>query len=487
MYKKLILLILFGAVVTTSCCALAEDTVFETPPSEEIPAVEKKEVQDSKTQLEIINQIQESIKVGKPIEFNGGPSPKTVEGSVEKNRVMSVEECIQLALLNNPTIQAAIADKEIYKTKIGQAWSAYFPTLNLGASYDRNKVIMGGLGTIPSYSMYNVPSVGFNQLVYDFGKTRSATNIAKKTFEASDQNLSETVNSVIYNVKEAYYDLLYAVRQVQVYEDTVANYEAHLEQAKNYYLIGTKAKIDVITAEYNLGNAKLSLIKAKHEIDASYAKLNNAMGVPEYANYSVDESFETPQYNFEFDKLIEKAYETRPELLAAQKKAEASNILIKASKFAFMPDLRLYGSYVLGGQTMGNTTGYQLGGALQYGATNIWLLKKQVDEAKATYKRDSAQYEEAKQAVYLEVKSAFINFNNAKESIPVAKLALLNAKEQHDLASGRYKTGLGDAIELKDAETTYLSAQLQYFNTLLSYNVALANLEKVIGTSVMRN
>ena len=55
------------------------------------------------------------------------------------------------------------------------------------------------------------------------------------------------------------------------------------------------------------------------------------------------------------------------------------------------------------------------------------------------------------------------------------------AKEQYDQASGRYKVGLGDAIELKDAETTFRNAQLDYYNSLLNYHVSAANLERLMG------
>lgn len=492
-YKKLIItmlsLTLFGAVV------FAADDVFETKESvQEITNathsedLHKMESSGAAEQLQMINEIQESIKVGKPIDIYSKPketSTTIVEGSVEKTRNMSLEECIKLALLNNPSIQAAISDKEIYKTHIGQAWSAYFPSLSVGTSYTRNRMMMTTFKVPnPVYDLYNIPAIEINQLVYDFGKTRAATNIAKKSFEASDNNLQTSINDTIYSVKEAYYNLLFAFQQEQVYADTVANYEAHLEQAKNYYDIGTKAKIDVITAEYNLGNAKLNLIKSKHNIEIAYAKLNNAMGLPEYADYGVDEKFSLQVVELDFDKLIEKAYEMRPELLAAKNRAEASKILIKASKFAFLPDLRIYGSYTSGGTSPSDTYSYQFGGGLQYQMVNLYKLKKQVDEAKATYQRDEAQYKEAMQKVHLDVKSAFINFNNAKESIPVARLALLNAKEQHSLASGRYKTGLSDAIELKDAEITFLNAQLAYYDSLLNYNVALSNLERVVGANL---
>ena len=109
------------------------------------------------------------------------------------------------------------------------------------------------------------------------------------------------------------------------------------------------------------------------------------------------------------------------------------------------------------------------------------LLKKQVEEAKATYKKDLADYETSKQNIYFSVKEAYINLINAQDSIGVAKLSMDEAKEQYDQASGRYKVGLGDAIELKDAETTYRNSQLSYYSTLLEYHVSAANLERLMG------
>ena len=112
------------------------------------------------------------------------------------------------------------------------------------------------------------------------------------------------------------------------------------------------------------------------------------------------------------------------------------------------------------------------------------LLKKQVDEAKATANKDIADLENTRQSVYLEVKQAYIDLQNAKDSIPVSQLAMMQAKEQYDLASGRYKVGLGDAVELKDAENTYRKAQLEYYSNLMNYNIAAANLERVTGAPI---
>ena len=165
----------------------------------------------------------------------------------------------------------------------------------------------------------------------------------------------------------------------------------------------------------------------------------------------------------------------------AKKKAEASKYLVKASKVAFLPDLKSYGSFSKGGSRPHTDYGYQIGAQLAYSNLNLYLAKKQVDEAKLTFKKDQADYEIQRQKVYLDVKKAFIQLKNAQQSIPVARSSMEVAKERYDLAAGRYKVGLGDAIELKDAQNEYMNAKLQYYNTLMQYHISAANLERVIG------
>ena len=274
------------------------------------------------------------------------------------------------------------------------------------------------------------------------------------------------------------------MQQEKVMVDSVHDFQVHLEQANAFYRIGTKAKIDVLTAEYNLGKAKLDLIKSKNTVKLAYASVNNAIGQPEFENYAIDENLETRTYEVALNDMLNTAFETRPEYLAAKKKADASKLLVKASKRAFLPDLNAFASFQYGGRNPGKDTSYQFGGNLSYSNFNGLLLKKQVDEAKATANKDIADLENTRQSVYLEVKQAYIDLQNAKDSIPVSQLAMMQAKEQYDLASGRYKVGLGDAVELKDAENTYRKAQLEYYSNLMNYNIAAANLERVTGAPI---
>ena len=404
------------------------------------------------------------------------------EGSVETTKIIKVDECVKIAMENHPAIKAALSNSEIYKSKIGQAWSNFFPTFSAGLSYSRNDMQVANFAfPTQEYDMFYAPTVSGNMLLFDFGKTKAQADLAKRTYESTKFALENSINTVVFTVKQAYYNLLFAQQQVQVYEDTVADFTLHLEQAKAYYDIGTKAKIDVLTAEYNLGRAKLNLIQAKNTLKVAYVQLSNAMGKPDYSDYDVTDTLTKKDYAIEVDDAVKTAFETSPQLLAAKKKADASGLLVRASKRAFMPNVSAFGGYTRGGKKVDTDYGYQVGAQINYSTVNLMLLKKQVDEAKATHNKDVADYESAKQNIYFEVKQAHINMTNAQESITVSKLSMDQAKEQYDQASGRYKVGLGDAIELKDAETTYRNAQLDYYNSLLNYHVSAANLERLMG------
>ena len=449
----------------------------------EIKKDAKKKAQNEKTKLDSSKEAQGMYETKFP-ELTSKIEYSTLNGEV------TLADCIKLAISNHPAIVSAISNAEIYESRIGQAWSNYFPTISAGASYSRNDMLntMGNSAYMrmmtQRYNMFYVPTITANMLLFDFGKTKANADLAKKNYESSRYDAETSIESVIYNVKVAYYNMVFAQAQKIVYEDTVKDYELQLKQAEAYYKIGKKAKIDVTTAQYNLGNAKVNLIKAKNTLELASVELANAVGIPEMENVVLKDGMNTKMYDVNFPDLIKTAEDSRPSLLSAKKKLDAAELNIRSAKRAFTPDLSAFGSYDHGGRQISADYGYQVGVQFNYTSLNLMSLKKQLDEANATYKKYAADYEQAKQNVYLEVKSAYISLLNSHDSLGVAKLALQQAKEQQYQAFRRYQVGLGNAIEFKDAENTYLNAQLSYYSNLLDYNVNAAELERVIGAPI---
>ncbi len=493
--KKVLNLILICSILSiTPATVLANQTVAKASEKDAVHIVkpEKTKVNKKRERKKNADNAKSKAKSSKEAEGMYETKFPVINSQIEysdMNGEVTLVDCIKLAITHHPAIMSAISNSEIYKSRVGQAWSNYFPTLSAGVSYSRNDMLMtmGGAYSrmmTQRYNMYYVPTLSANMLLFDFGKTKAGADMAKRNFEASRYDAEASIETVIYNVKVAYYNLVFAEIQKTVYEDTVKDFELQLKQASAQYKIGRKAKIDVTTAEYNLGNAKVNLIKAKNTLELAAVQLANAVGIPELEGVILKDKLNTKQYDVNFPELIKTAEEARPALLSAKKKMDAAEMNVRAAKRAFTPDLSAFGSYSNGGRQIDSDYGYQFGVQLQYNALNVMLLKKQVDEANATYRKYVADYEQEKQNVYLEVKSAYISLLNSHDSLGVAKLALQQAKERQYQAFRRYQVGLGDAIELKDSENTYLNAQLDYYNNLLNYNINAAELERVIGAPI---
>ena len=405
----------------------------------------------------------------------------------EVHSVFTLNDCIANAIKYNPSVQALIFNEDVYKSRVGQAWANYFPSISVGLDLSRsgNKYSHVKTQSIPYRSMYNtmgyVPNVSADMLIFDFGKTKATADMAKRLYEASKEDTKENINIIIYDIKATYYNILFAQAQVQVYEDTVRDYELQLNQAWGFYRYGKKPKLDVVTAEYNLGKARLNLVKAKNILEVAQVQLSKIMGMPEYTNYELSDQLTLNLFDITEEEAIKTAFEVRPELIAAKKSADAAKMNLRATRREFTPNLGVYGSYGNGIGNDYNLRSGQVGVGLNYSALNIWRVKKQVDEAKAEYKKANAQYEDVKHDVYFNVRKNYMELKTDMEAIVIAKLALDQAKEQYRQVTGRYKAGVGDAIELKDGENTYLNARLDFYNAMLNYNTTAASLEREIG------
>jgi len=99
------------------------------------------------------------------------------------------------------------------------------------------------------------------------------------------------------------------------------------------------------------------------------------------------------------------------------------------------------------------------------------LTTAQVGEAKANLQNLQANEEVTRQNITLDVRQAV-------ESIRVADKGLQQARENLEIAEGRYRTGVGNIIELTDAQTSLTSAEASRVQAVVNYRTALASLER---------
>ena len=420
------------------------------------------------------------------------------EETIQKGEVLTLERCVEIALKRQPGILAAQGNVDIYYARKGQAEAGYYPQINASLGYLRTGE---GFGSSTNQSAANTqgPGVDFgdfstsnsswrystdvtaSQMIFDFWKTRTQVNIQKLYADSAKTDLSNTEEQVILNVKQAYYTVLKAKRNLVVAEETLKQFQQHLEQARAFYEVGTKPKFDVTKAEVDLGNAQLNLISVRNSLKISMVILNNAMGVPEAPEYQIEDNLSFSQYRIALQEAVDKAYENRPELRSILLKKKATEESVSLAKKGYFPVLNGTASYSWDGHTYPDGDGWSAGVALSIPIFSGFSTKHQISEAKANLLILNANEETLRQSVLLEVQQSLLNLAEAEERITVAELTVKQARENSDIANGRYAAGVGNPIEVTDADVALSNAKTAHNQALYDYKVARATLEKAMG------
>ena len=416
--------------------------------------------------------------------FEGG-----AEDVIKKGELLTLERCIEIALKMQPTIVAAVNTVNINESRVGQAKSNYYPQINWTSSYERINSASGSSSGSTSGSFgrtnedFDHYSTGFtlSQTLYDFGKTPTQVKIQNLVLDSSRSDFRNTTEQIILAVKQAYYGVVQTKYNVLVAEDTVKQTQQQLEQAKGFYEVGTKPKFDVTQAEVNLSSAKLNLIRNENAFKIAKVTLNNVMGIPDAPEYTLDETMTFVKYEITLEDALSKAYQNRPDLQSIVLKRQAAERSIDLAKTGYYPVLNGNAGYTWSGEEFPLDHGWNIGATVSFPLFSGFLTKYQVEEAKANLNVIKANEELLKQTIFLEVQEAYLTLRSAEDAIPTAKLRVEQAQENLEIANGRYAAGVGNPLEVTDAEVGLANARTSYIQALYVDKVAQASIEKAMG------
>lgn len=449
-------------------------------------------------------------------------SPCFAIQEIKEGDVLNLEQCIEIALRNSPLVNKAKAQIRVSKASVGQAKSAWTPAVGVGTGLNGSNSKTGHNSRTDRYFGADAT---ISQLIYDFGKTNSNISMQKFNLLASEFELDYTVLETIYNVKEAYYGVLAAKANRDVQIQNVEINKRQYDQIKSYLDEGIKSRIDFVNAEVNLSNAKISLLNAQDTYCDSMIKLNRVMYLvdnPDYSiapidkfnvNKSVIPVSMTHSHNVEnlkdefgeiklnaslkeniiiqnqelsiFDKTFEEALEiandNRPDLKTYIAIKDSMNESLKYTKRQWYPQITANAGYNYRRNDGTNTNSLSYGADLSIPTVRPVNVKYQIDAAYAKLDSAHEDLKLIKQNIYYDVETALCDTKIHETQIPLVLERVRLAKENFELADGRYMEGIGNYIELQDARSKYLSAQQEYINTVYQYGLARANLDFVMG------
>jgi len=278
----------------------------------------------------------------------------------ESSWAVSLDDCIETALRENPDVHAAARRVESARAAIREAESAYYPQLTLSGTYARTdnppQAFMMELNQRilnmrdPAFDP-NHPDdtenlragMGAKMCLLDGGRRGLSRDMAGLGTDALKAQEEAIRNELIYQVTRGYYGVLQAQAFVKVQEETVTSLEENLRVAGERVKAGATVQTDVLNLEVKLAQAREDLIRARNGDQLMIAALNTAIGqnlVPQGPLAEKERTHLDPPPQPQDEELVE----NRPELKAARMNTQIKANAWKKSKLEYFPTVSAFGS-----------------------------------------------------------------------------------------------------------------------------------------------
>lgn len=420
------------------------------------------------------------------------PKSKTV--SITPNKIWTLAALTNLALIDNPSTRLAWAQVQAAVANEGIAKSTYWPQLVLTGSTayttnnDNNDDNNDGNDDFgcSSDDPY-CASLTLNYLVWDFGARKQQVKNAHYQFIASQLSQNETIQLVILQVEQAYYQVLAQDALVKANQTSVKEAKTNLDAANALHHQGLATIGDVYQAQSTLAQSLLALQQAQGNLSIARGQLASAIGIPvqtplKVAPLSTDAP--TTQILYDVRRFLDKAKNQRPDLLAAEAQITAAQAQVKATQAQRWPTLTF--SAQTENSNFQNTLNEvdrqsNLMLTLNWPVFTGFQRTNAIKQAQAEEQEAQATRDQLANQINLQVWQAYYSLKTAKNTIDTSRVYLKTSVEAAKQTLGQYKAGVGNILSVLTTQTTEANARVQLIQSVLDWYLDLAQLMQAIG------
>ncbi|MCF8031931.1 MAG: TolC family protein [Desulfarculaceae bacterium] len=406
------------------------------------------------------------------------PAPSAAKGKtpaappeVKLPARLDLRAAIGLALAHSPDQQMALARIRQSEALVDRAQAAFWPRLRLTGSYQRGDAPSAYLfSTIDQRSLGN--NVNFNQPgtfqnfeaglgagwnLYRGGRDLLQRRMAETGLEISRLDRQSVENALVASVIQAYYNALAARDFAAIARDSQKTVGAQLRAMRVRHEAGGALKSDVLSLDVRLASAHESLVRANNNYRLSLAALANLMGADPDAEFTPVEC-RTPGVKIPpaYRDGLGVALELRPELKKARRQVERARMGLDQAKAGYLPTLDAQGRLYMDAQTPdefdANKANWVAGLALNWDLFTGFSTPAEVRAASARLERILAADSKATRQVQLEVRSAYLNLEEAKARGRVSTASVRSARESLTLVQRQYDGGAATVTRYLEAE-----------------------------------
>ena len=393
---------------------------------------------------------------------------------------LRLEELLSEAVRNSPEILAAQKGYEAARQRPTQESSLPEPMFTLGYTSIGNPRPVAGLGVAPS------ANAGFmiTQEIPFPGKRKLRGDIAGKEADADFQQYQLVELNIVSRVKQAYYRLYYANTGLDVLQRNRQLLLNLLRITGARYTVGRAAQQDVYKAQTELSILDTRMVQLEREKSARETEINSLLNRPPGSPMGRPAEFQPQEFAAPLEELYSYARANAPMLRREEKMIQRSELAVNLARKEYYPDYAISGGYFNQG---GMPAMYQFRMDFKLPAYFWRKQRAGVAEQALDLAQSRRNYEAANQSLYFRIKDDYLMADTSSRLmkiygqtvVPQATLALRSS-----LSS--YETGSVDFLSVYTNFVTVVEYELNYYEELQNFYLALSRLEEMTGVSLIK-
>ncbi|UZR98867.1 TolC family protein [Chondrinema litorale] len=394
--------------------------------------------------------------------------------------VWNLENSIDYAITNNITVKQAVLDKDNSEINYNQAKNNWLPSLSGSASESltRGTSIDPITSDFVSQQIYST-SLGLNasMTLYSGNKIRNQAKQYGLLLEQNELYVTESKNSIILEVTQAYLQALYYKEGIEIAENNLKASEEQYEQTEALFDAGTVAAKDLADIRSQYASDQYSLVAARNSYAQQILTLRQLLELDPEQEYEPD----FPEIGDDIEVIIPDkitAYQNAlgflPEIKASQLSMSTAELDMNIAKAGYLPTLSL-GAGLSTGYTstqeytftdqLDNNFNQRVSLSLSIPIFSKFQNKSNVQSAKISMESANLDRIAAKKEVYRKIENAYQSAISAQGEMEAALVQMEAAQVSFELAQEQYEVGLLNTTDLLIDQNEYLTAQQKYVQT----------------------
>ena len=414
--------------------------------------------------------------------------PAQAQQAVE--RVVTLEEAIQLALRNSPVMaqrRGAVDQAESgERTAIGD----FLPSLSFssGASLSSTQRFDPATGrdVTGSSDSYNA-RLSSNVTLFDAGRRFAARSQARASTAQAEANLVEQQFNVTLAAKQSFFDVIRLEENIRVVAANLERAEQTLEASKQRFAVGSATTSDTLRGRLEVNQARQAVLQVQSQHRSAMYSLGALLGFDGPVGADPATPTEPAPFVMSDAELIQLAVTASPSVRSSALTVEANQAAVGVNRAQWFPTLSASGGLTWSNQTAslsGGRNSWSTGLSLSYPLFNGFSREDAIERSNINLRVSRAQYDDAQRQARADAQRAIEAVRLAEQQIELAREAVVVAEEDLRVQQVRYSLNASTTLDQIASRAALVQSELGLINARYDYLIARAELEALIGREI---